>query len=438
MVPTAVRRPARDPADRGTARSTGDALPEPSGDRRREHGRLRRRAYAGGGALAEIWREVLGLDRVGVHDDFFELGGDSILAIQIVAHARRAGLALSYARCFERPDRRRLAERRADERRSAPCRRPARRQRRGAADADAALVLRRRLADRRPLQPVRPGRVRAARSTPACWSARSPRWPRTTTRCGRGWRAATASGGRDRPGRGAPAAARSSTWPVAPDRGTRVRSARRGGPAGLVADGGPIVAAALFTGAGRRRTGCWSRSTTSPSTPSLEHPPGGPGDAPARRSRRGGPVRLPAEEHVVPALGAPAHRDARSDGVRRRGRPLDRGRPTAAIPADHERGPNTVGVGPRRSTWSCRRTSPTRCYAGCPPRTAPRSTTCCSPRSPAPSPSGPADASALVEVGGARPRAALRRRGRLAHGRLVHHPGPGRARRCRTATGARG
>ena len=35
-------------------------------------------------AIAETWTTVLGVPRVGVHDDYFELGGDSILAIQIV------------------------------------------------------------------------------------------------------------------------------------------------------------------------------------------------------------------------------------------------------------------------------------------------------------------------------------------------------------------
>jgi amino acid adenylation domain-containing protein/non-ribosomal peptide synthase protein (TIGR01720 family) len=46
-------------------------------------------------ALCAIWAEVLGLDEVGVHDSFFELGGDSILSIQVVSRARRAGIELS-------------------------------------------------------------------------------------------------------------------------------------------------------------------------------------------------------------------------------------------------------------------------------------------------------------------------------------------------------
>ncbi|GEJ57770.1 hypothetical protein AMYX_25110 [Anaeromyxobacter diazotrophicus] len=53
--------------------------------------------------LAAIWVEVLGATRVGVHDDFFALGGDSILSIQIVARARAAGLELSPRQIFEAP-----------------------------------------------------------------------------------------------------------------------------------------------------------------------------------------------------------------------------------------------------------------------------------------------------------------------------------------------
>jgi amino acid adenylation domain-containing protein/non-ribosomal peptide synthase protein (TIGR01720 family) len=51
--------------------------------------------------LAAIWREVLGIDRVGIHDNFFQLGGDSILSIQIVARARREGLLFTPRQLFE-------------------------------------------------------------------------------------------------------------------------------------------------------------------------------------------------------------------------------------------------------------------------------------------------------------------------------------------------
>jgi amino acid adenylation domain-containing protein/non-ribosomal peptide synthase protein (TIGR01720 family) len=45
--------------------------------------------------LARIWMGVLGLDQVGVHDNFFEVGGDSILAIQVAALASQEGLRLT-------------------------------------------------------------------------------------------------------------------------------------------------------------------------------------------------------------------------------------------------------------------------------------------------------------------------------------------------------
>ncbi|MGA3081756.1 MAG: condensation domain-containing protein, partial [Terracidiphilus sp.] len=54
--------------------------------------------------LAEMWREVLKLERAGVHDDFFAMGGDSILAGQLLARIRYAfGVELSAPRLFQLP-----------------------------------------------------------------------------------------------------------------------------------------------------------------------------------------------------------------------------------------------------------------------------------------------------------------------------------------------
>ncbi|XXZ41221.1 amino acid adenylation domain-containing protein [Sorangium sp. So ce327] len=50
--------------------------------------------------LAAIWCEVLKRDRIGVHDNFFKLGGDSILTLQVVARARRAGIKLTPKQMF--------------------------------------------------------------------------------------------------------------------------------------------------------------------------------------------------------------------------------------------------------------------------------------------------------------------------------------------------
>ncbi|OUR91726.1 hypothetical protein A9Q81_17430 [Gammaproteobacteria bacterium 42_54_T18] len=52
--------------------------------------------------LAEIWKNVLGVDRVGRFDNFFELGGDSIISLQIVARMRQLGYLLTPRQMFEK------------------------------------------------------------------------------------------------------------------------------------------------------------------------------------------------------------------------------------------------------------------------------------------------------------------------------------------------
>ncbi|HEY0739714.1 MAG TPA: amino acid adenylation domain-containing protein, partial [Herpetosiphonaceae bacterium] len=51
--------------------------------------------------LAAIWAQVLGLEKIGIHNNFFELGGDSIQSMQIVARATRAGLHLTPRQMFQ-------------------------------------------------------------------------------------------------------------------------------------------------------------------------------------------------------------------------------------------------------------------------------------------------------------------------------------------------
>ncbi|MEA2692905.1 MAG: hypothetical protein QOJ16_2292, partial [Acidobacteriota bacterium] len=54
--------------------------------------------------LAEIWSAVLGVERVGVHDDFFELGGQSLLATQIVSRLREVcGVEIPLRSLFQQP-----------------------------------------------------------------------------------------------------------------------------------------------------------------------------------------------------------------------------------------------------------------------------------------------------------------------------------------------
>src|SRR5687767_1808877 len=78
------------------------ALPAPEGD---AYGRRSYEAPLGEveAALAEIWAEVLGVERVGRWDHFFELGGHSLLAIRLIGRMRRAGLYADVRALFTTP-----------------------------------------------------------------------------------------------------------------------------------------------------------------------------------------------------------------------------------------------------------------------------------------------------------------------------------------------
>jgi hypothetical protein len=52
-------------------------------------------------ALAEIWAQVLGLEKVGVLDNFFELGGASIQTLQVVERAQARGMAIAPEMMFQ-------------------------------------------------------------------------------------------------------------------------------------------------------------------------------------------------------------------------------------------------------------------------------------------------------------------------------------------------
>ncbi|HEX5758394.1 MAG TPA: amino acid adenylation domain-containing protein [Thermoanaerobaculia bacterium] len=51
--------------------------------------------------LAAVWCEVLGLERIGVHDSFFALGGDSIRSVRAVALAREKGIESTVQELFK-------------------------------------------------------------------------------------------------------------------------------------------------------------------------------------------------------------------------------------------------------------------------------------------------------------------------------------------------
>ncbi|WP_448650796.1 amino acid adenylation domain-containing protein [Pseudomonas fluorescens] len=53
--------------------------------------------------LAQIWQDVLKLERVGRHDHFFELGGHSLLAVSLIEHMRQVGLSCDVRVLFSQP-----------------------------------------------------------------------------------------------------------------------------------------------------------------------------------------------------------------------------------------------------------------------------------------------------------------------------------------------
>ncbi|GHF94796.1 MULTISPECIES: non-ribosomal peptide synthetase [Amycolatopsis] len=99
MVPTAFAALAALPVT-VNGKIDRKALPEPDGVRESD-GYVEPRTPEEK-VLAEVWSELLGVDRVGVHDNFFDLGGDSILGLQVVSRARSGGLNLTPKQLFLR------------------------------------------------------------------------------------------------------------------------------------------------------------------------------------------------------------------------------------------------------------------------------------------------------------------------------------------------
>ncbi|HEX2092759.1 MAG TPA: amino acid adenylation domain-containing protein, partial [Longimicrobiaceae bacterium] len=98
MVPSAFVALERFPLTPG-GKLDRRALPDPASEvPEREHTPPRTPTER---LLAEVWSEVLGVARVGIHDPFFELGGDSIVAIRVATAARKAGLRLVPRQLFE-------------------------------------------------------------------------------------------------------------------------------------------------------------------------------------------------------------------------------------------------------------------------------------------------------------------------------------------------
>ncbi|WP_379138132.1 amino acid adenylation domain-containing protein [Paenibacillus sp. sgz500958] len=80
-----------------------DSLPEPNFEHSNGAGRYVEPATEDEVLMSRIWAKVLQLDRVGVTDNYFELGGDSIRSLQILYQAREAGLNFHMQDLFKHP-----------------------------------------------------------------------------------------------------------------------------------------------------------------------------------------------------------------------------------------------------------------------------------------------------------------------------------------------
>lgn len=79
------------------------ALPLPSRESRADDESFDKQLSPVARALSEIWCEFLNLERVGVNDNFFALGGDSILAVQIAFKAKQLGFKFHPVQLFRHP-----------------------------------------------------------------------------------------------------------------------------------------------------------------------------------------------------------------------------------------------------------------------------------------------------------------------------------------------
>jgi len=85
------------------------ALPAPD-ESRLDIGQYEPPGTAAEELLAGIWSEVLGVERIGAHDDFFELGGHSLLAVQVTFRIRDVfGIEIPFSAPFDHPTLRSLA-----------------------------------------------------------------------------------------------------------------------------------------------------------------------------------------------------------------------------------------------------------------------------------------------------------------------------------------
>lgn len=79
------------------------SLPEPDSARAKLEGTIAEPRTPAEETIAQIWGQMLEVEKVGIYDNFFELGGDSISSIRIVAKINQSGFRVTPKQLFECP-----------------------------------------------------------------------------------------------------------------------------------------------------------------------------------------------------------------------------------------------------------------------------------------------------------------------------------------------
>jgi acyl carrier protein len=88
----------------GSGKVDRRALPAPGADRAALEAAYVAPRTSAEQTVADIWREVLGREKVGIHDNFFEVGGSSLLLVRIHARLREAlGREVTMVQLFRNP-----------------------------------------------------------------------------------------------------------------------------------------------------------------------------------------------------------------------------------------------------------------------------------------------------------------------------------------------
>jgi hypothetical protein len=92
-----IASPLSSTQDSSALLETGYSIPQPVPSHEIARGGLE-------GEIVEIWRTLLGVEHIGAHDNFFDLGGNSLIGIQVVSLVRqRFQIDMSLENLFDSP-----------------------------------------------------------------------------------------------------------------------------------------------------------------------------------------------------------------------------------------------------------------------------------------------------------------------------------------------